>query len=181
MKSKNIIAFALIMACAMIAPTSVANASNLEYSQMDTGFSSEQISLFNKYGVDYSRAEFVAEYQAEIEKINFVGRTAPLEILFNSSSRGDGCTSAPDSWGKANFRPVCDRHDSCYSRSSTKDRKTCDEEFFAGLLGVCARAYPPYQPITAAQYAGCNGVAAAYYAAVRQFGGSHYEGRGKNN
>lgn len=93
------------------------------------------------------------------------------------SAQGDGCTFSPDAWGSANFLPACNRHDFCYSSDNTQDRLTCDKLFYVDLQNICWAAYNS-QP---AQHTACKGVAWSYYQAVRAFGGSHYEGRGKNN
>ncbi|MCF2710151.1 hypothetical protein I6E37_00215 [Schaalia hyovaginalis] len=93
------------------------------------------------------------------------------------AASGDGCTWSPDRWGAANFRPACDRHDACYGPNSLSSRKVCDDQFYVQLQNVCIATYRDQ----AVQKNACLGVALAYYQAVRQFGASHYQGKGQNN
>ena len=89
----------------------------------------------------------------------------------------NGCSYSPDRWFKANFKPTCDNHDRCYASNSSKDRLTCDQTFHSGLNRACYVAYSR----TTVRLNTCYGVAATYYAAVRNFGSGSYKGKGKNN
>lgn len=89
----------------------------------------------------------------------------------------NGCSYSPDSWGRANFKPTCNSHDRCYSSSSARDRKTCDISFYGNLLAECKRAYPN----ETVRRNACNGVASTYFTFVRNSGGDHYKGKGRNN
>lgn len=120
---------------------------------------------------------------AEIDELVMVIENPQLYVelkeknAVETRSAPNGCSYSPDSWGKANFKPTCDRHDICYSRSSTTNRLTCDNTFRTGLKNECSRAYKGSN----IKLKACNGVAEVYYQAVRKFGASHYEGRGRNN
>lgn len=89
----------------------------------------------------------------------------------------NGCSYSPDSWGKADFKPSCDKHDICYSSGSRTNRYTCDTRFYSNLKAECKRVYSN----TTVRLSACNKIAKVYYDAVRAFGGSHYAGREKNN
>lgn len=89
----------------------------------------------------------------------------------------NGCSFFPDKWGKANFKPTCDKHDICYSSTSRTNRYDCDKAFHSRLLTVCAVTYP----IGSAKGKACAVVATDYYAAVRSLGWARYKGKGKNN
>lgn len=65
-----------------------------------------------------------------VETMGELSNNDASSIWTKSSPRStDGCSYSPDQWGKANFKPACDRHDICYSKSSKVNRKTCDTEF----------------------------------------------------
>lgn len=87
----------------------------------------------------------------------------------------NGCTLSPDRWGRANFKPVCDRHDICYT--SATNRKTCDSRFLSGLKSVCTKSYPNQKIRRGA----CLKIADTYYTAVRAAGSRFYKGSGRNN
>ncbi|WP_076692824.1 phospholipase A2 [Tersicoccus sp. Bi-70] len=80
----------------------------------------------------------------------------------------------PDSWGKADFRYACARHDACYSATSTTSRLACDQAFLTRLRTACSTAYSAWNPL---RYT-CYGVAWTYYEAVREFGVYAYSGKG---
>lgn len=89
--------------------------------------------------------------------------------------KGDGCTGVPDSFGKADFFPACDRHDACYSENSRTDRLDCDDQLASDLLRACRTAHPRMDdPFRVA----CNAVAVTYYVGVRVVGWTHYRGQG---
>lgn len=80
----------------------------------------------------------------------------------------------PDGWGKANFRSACALHDTCYSATSTTDRRVCDSVFLTRLRSACASAYGSWNPL---RYT-CDGVAWIYYETVRSLGAYAYTGQG---
>lgn len=86
----------------------------------------------------------------------------------------NGCSFSPDKWGKANFKPTCDKHDVCYSKGSKTDRKRCDDKFMVGLVSVCKSTYGIKSP----KFATCSAIAGTYYQAVRKVGKSFYKGSG---
>ncbi len=88
--------------------------------------------------------------------------------------RGDGCTKVPDSYFGANFRPACDKHDKCYSRNSSTDRKVCDQQLLRNLVKACKDKFGKFNPL---RYS-CVDMAGVYYAGVRNLGRSHYHGHG---
>lgn len=87
---------------------------------------------------------------------------------------GDGCTKVPDSFLGANFRPACDTHDKCYSRSSTTSRLNCDKQLVTDLRNACTSKFGKFDP---RRYE-CVKMAGVYYIGVRNFGRSHYHGKG---
>lgn len=103
-------------------------------------------------------------------------QAATTEIAAGSVMRpaGDGCTNVPDSYLGANFRPACDKHDKCYSRSSTTDRLTCDNRLLGDLNKACTSKFGKFNPL---RY-GCLDMAGKYYLGVRALGRSHYHGKG---
>ncbi|QWF84933.1 phospholipase A2 [Amycolatopsis sp. CA-230715] len=98
------------------------------------------------------------------------GESAPRPVRVY----GDGCTRVPDSFGWANFRPACDKHDKCYGKSSHTSRKNCDRALLGNLRKACAKAYSSWNPL---RY-NCFDVSNVYYVGVRNFGRSHYQGKG---
>lgn len=126
---------------------------------------------------DFSDPDFLWGYEEGKQYfLSSLEKNVDLRVgMFGTT--GDGCTWVPDSWGSANFRPACDRHDFCYSRQSSQDRLTCDKLFHVDLLNICWAAYNGQST----KHSACKGVAWSYYHGVRQFGGSYYQGRGKNN
>lgn len=120
-------------------------------------------------------ASSVAVFNPDREVVG--GKPSVTQVYLAASASGDGCTASPDSWGKANFRPACDKHDGCYSKGSTVNRSTCDARFHTDLKAVCDATYTSSSPF---RYT-CKGIAATYYAAVRSFGGLFYQGSGKND
>lgn len=76
---------------------------------------------------DFSDPDFLWGYEEGKQYfLSSLEKNVDLRVgMFGTT--GDGCTWVPDSWGSANFRPACDRHDFCYSRQSSQDRLTCDK------------------------------------------------------
>lgn len=93
-----------------------------------------------------------------------------------STAASDYCTWSPDSYGSADFKPACAAHDVCYSSNSYRDRATCDWAFKGDLNFACNTEYASWWEYTDKQ--ACNGVAWTYYQAVRNYGESHYNGKG---
>lgn len=107
------------------------------------------------------------------------------EALTDEYSRGglvaygkpNGCSTpksldkAAKKWNKV-FKSVCNSHDKCYSKNSSKDRKTCDKDFRSSMYNVCGFRKDMKT---------CKKVANVYYAGVRAGGWRTYEGKGKNN
>lgn len=105
-----------------------------------------------------------------------------LQPIYNESTsklraRPNGCSFSPDRFGRANFKPTCDRHDICYSRSSRTNRIVCDTRFKDQLINECRRAYSNERVRRNA----CIGVANTYHKAVRTAGHRFYKGQGLNN
>ena len=53
----------------------------------------------------------------------------------------EGGPKLPDSFGKASFLAVCNKHDLCYGKCRS-DRKACDRKFCQGIKAACQKAYP---------------------------------------
>ena len=102
---------------------------------------------------------------------------ASASPLAAAAAEVNGGSYSPHQWGRADFKPTCDDHDRCYSTTSLVNRLDCDAVFRTGLRASCTRAYPT----EAVRRSACLGVADVYYFAVRNAGGSFYEGRGLNN
>jgi hypothetical protein len=69
------------------------------------------------------------------------------------------------------FESACNTHDQCYNRAwSGKSKVTCDNEFLADLLQICAENAYLIDPIS------CSSIASDYYEAVNLFGRFFYEG-----
>lgn len=113
--------------------------------------------------------EIIAAFESSASRINGGGI---------QPRKPNGCSFSPDKWGKANFKPVCDKHDICYSKGSKTSRKSCDQKFLAGLLGVCSKTYEPKKH--AVKYTACSSVAGGYYQAVRKLAKSYYKGSGSS-
>lgn len=91
--------------------------------------------------------------------------SVPSNYVYNPNASDktvhDYCSYSPDSWGKANFRGPCARHDMCIEFKQ-KARSACDSDLFANLRANCSYAYGfPY-----VSRARCWEVAAVYYAVV---------------
>ncbi len=69
------------------------------------------------------------------------------------------------------FASACDTHDLCYIHSqSGKTKVTCDNEFLADLLEICAGNVESIDPDV------CSEVASSYYDSVNLYGRYTYEG-----
>lgn len=88
----------------------------------------------------------------------------PGNYVYNPSlgSLHDYCTSSPDSFGSADFRGPCARHDMCYEAPG-QHKSACDSELKAGITNNCVAAYPGAS-------GACNAAGLTYYAAVVAFG-----------
>ncbi|MBT0768183.1 hypothetical protein KIH74_04570 [Kineosporia sp. J2-2] len=93
--------------------------------------------------------------------------TVPSNYVYDPSlgSLHDYCTSSPDSFGSADFRGPCARHDLCYEAPGDH-KTTCDAALKTDLVTNCQYAYSSVNPLRST----CEGVAAVYYAAVSAFG-----------
>ena len=83
----------------------------------------------------------------------------------------DGCSASPERGPGWDFHHGCVHHDGCY-RGHWASRRTCDDWFHRDLRASCRVLHA-----TAWGRWPCYGVAAAYYGAVRAFGGSAYADR----
>lgn len=95
--------------------------------------------------------------------------TVPSRYVYNPNTTyqrtlHDYCTASPDSWGDANFRGSCARHDLCIMDRQIA-RSTCDSNLLSNLKSECRYAYASWYE--AAAKAECLGVAYVYYGAVR--------------
>ncbi|WP_370947083.1 phospholipase A2 [Amycolatopsis sp. cg5] len=102
---------------------------------------------------------------------------APVETAAPASTvriMTDGCTKVPDSFFGANFKPACDTHDRCYSRTSTTSRLNCDKRLFTDLTKACTSKFGKFNPL---RYE-CVKMAGVYYTGVRNLARSHYHGKG---
>lgn len=92
----------------------------------------------------------------------------PSNYVYNPrlGSLHDYCTSSPDSFGSANFRGPCARHDMCY-QAHTAGKRNCDNWLRTDLRSNCEVAYAWYNPVRAT----CYNTANIYWAAVTAFGG----------
>lgn len=95
-----------------------------------------------------------------------------------AQAKPDGCSTPKaldkteaKKWNKV-FLKSCNSHDKCYSKGSSKDRKTCDSDFLTSMRVTCGFRKDRTR---------CDVVAQTYYNMVRAFGKDHYKGSGKNN
>ncbi|MFI2761237.1 phospholipase A2 [Streptomyces echinatus] len=111
---------------------------------------------------DGSDAELVAASSGKI--------TVPSNYVYNprKGTLHDYCTSAPDTWGKADFRGPCARHDLCYGKKGDH-KKACDAVLLSQLTHNCKYAYGSWNPL---RYE-CVSTASVYYGAVTSFGDDH--------
>lgn len=88
--------------------------------------------------------------------------------------QGNGC-SAPEGLGlgyRNVFAPACEVHDFAYDNlrvlePTAANRRASDDAFYANMRAICARKLLAAQPA-------CFSAAAAYYAAVRLRGQTHF-------
>ncbi|KAI8799938.1 hypothetical protein BJ742DRAFT_843825 [Cladochytrium replicatum] len=76
----------------------------------------------------------------------------------------DYCTASPDSFGNANFRGPCARHDLCFAGlgGSAVGEPKCNAQLLKDLKAECECAYGSWNPLRAT----CKGVAQGYYEIV---------------
>jgi hypothetical protein len=110
--------------------------------------------------------EAITEPQPSSEGGGFMVMAAP-----------NGCTGVPDRWGRANFKPSCDKHDICYGKNSRTSRANCDLALRDNLVRACISGYGSKAVAIAF---GCPNIAQAYYIGVRKLGKSHYVGKGSS-
>ncbi|GAB6897639.1 phospholipase A2 [Kineosporia succinea] len=93
--------------------------------------------------------------------------SVPSDYVYNPDlgSLHDYCTSSPDSFGSADFRGPCARHDLCYEAPGDH-KAACDSALKSDLVTNCNYAYGSLNPLRGT----CQGVANVYYAAVTAFG-----------
>lgn len=140
------------------------------YTSLSMFFSDDELSALDEISTTIEIEQLVAVIEApEVVGQNKIATRAV-------ATRQNGCSFTPDRWGSANFKPICDRHDICYSPSSRINRIDCDKRFRAGLIAECVRAYG-----SGVRSGACKGVAEAYYRGVRAAGSRFYKGRGLNN
>lgn len=73
----------------------------------------------------------------------------------------DYCTKSPDSYGRADFRGPCARHDMCLQ--STRSHSRCDGPLLSNMKTNCRYAYGRWNP---ARYT-CESVAYGYYVVIK--------------
>lgn len=105
----------------------------------------------------------------------------PREPCGQASPPVDGCSGQMDyqtNWGpfgqfvpdKA-FASACDMHDLCYDQASSgKNKVTCDNEFLADMLDICAESIAMIDRQT------CSDIATGYYDSVNLYGRYTYDG-----
>jgi hypothetical protein len=95
----------------------------------------------------------------------------PPPAPFNPNK--DYCSEPWFAWSpfEGAWQRACYNHDVCYG--SQLGRKYCDARLWWDLEAVCTSSYSWYNP---ARYA-CLATAAAWYAAVKMYGASHYRPR----
>lgn len=107
-----------------------------------------------------------------LQSMQLAGISIPSNYVYNTNIKPkelhDYCTSSPDSFGNANFKGSCARHDLCIQAGlglSTGARKArragCDSTLYTNLLISCSMANSNI--VTGAT---CTAVAKTYYKAV---------------
>ncbi|KAI8799937.1 hypothetical protein BJ742DRAFT_843824 [Cladochytrium replicatum] len=88
----------------------------------------------------------------------------PEYVYTGQGSLHDYCTASPDSWGSANFRGPCARHDLCFGKltGTGSGEQSCNNKFLDDLTAECKCAYGSLNPL---RYT-CISTAGVYYAAV---------------
>ena len=68
--------------------------------------------------------------------------SVPSNYVYNpdgpNKTLHDYCSYSPDSWGKANFRGPCARHDMCIQYHQRANRAACDSALFSDLRTNCS-------------------------------------------
>lgn len=98
--------------------------------------------------------------------------TIPSNYVYDTNAKQktlhDYCSYSPDSWGGANFRGPCARHDMCIEsggksgKSVGSYRPTCDNNLWDNLNSNCKYEYGKWDP---RRYA-CEDTAEVYWATV---------------
>lgn len=107
-----------------------------------------------------------------LQAMQLLGISIPSNYVYNTNMSPkelhDYCTSSPDSFGNANFKGSCARHDRCIQAGlglplwERRNRRAgCDSGLYNNLLLSCSMANTNY--IAAVT---CAGVAKTYYYAV---------------
>lgn len=107
--------------------------------------------------------------------------TVPAEACDQPLDDSDGCSGQMDyqtAWGPFGgfvpdiaFASACESHDRCYTHTvSGKTKVTCDNEFLADMLDVCADNAAQINPNK------CAEIASSYYDSVNLYGRYTYEG-----
>lgn len=136
----------------------------------------------------------VKELQRTLEELDYDGdiseealkeefESSPNYETYGNPALGSSTSAAPNGcstpkvakkltkkWDEV-FKSVCNTHDKCYSKNSTKSRKTCDDSFRASMKNVC---------VFRKDMKTCKKVADIYYYSVRAFGESNYKGKGSS-
>ena len=81
-------------------------------------------------------------------------------------------TLVPDTWGDADFRSACRRHDQCYERCGVT-RKQCDDRFRRDLERACKQAYWEQDKVKKKDF--CMLAAKEYHFLTSTFGISAYD------
>lgn len=116
----------------------------------------------------YSAATPVA---AGMPTVNYGFVSIPSNYVYNPKlgTLHDYCTKSPDSFGSANFRGPCARHDLCFGSanrlsgwSKVKAKQSCNNTLWSNMLSNCDAAYSWYNPTRTV----CHNVAHGYWVAV---------------
>ena len=94
----------------------------------------------------------------------------PKSYCYNpttNSHRGwhDYCTHSPDSYGSADFRGPCARHDMCLQKSHSHSK--CDGPLLSNLKTNCHYAYSHWYQVVSKEK--CYAVAYGYYLAIKVY------------
>ena len=103
--------------------------------------------------------------------LNYGFVSVPSNYVYNPKlgSLHDYCTKSPDSFGSANFRGPCARHDLCFASanrlsgwSKIKAKQSCNNALHSNMIANCDVAYSWYNPARKV----CYDMAHAYWVAV---------------
>ncbi|KAI8802719.1 hypothetical protein BJ742DRAFT_831839 [Cladochytrium replicatum] len=88
----------------------------------------------------------------------------PEYVNSGVDSHTDFCTASPDTWGEADFRGPCARHDLCFDKliGNGEGEQSCNNQFLRDLTAECKCAYGSRNPL---RYT-CISTAHVYFAAV---------------